>query len=241
MTPTSPELVPVGDTTLLGTVVAFDDPRGIGTVRCGDRSVPFHCTAVTDGSRHIDVGTLVAVRIRAARLGRLEARSVHPLPAADGAGGEGTVADRPGAHSPGARGAYAPGGPPSVDEPSVDEPGRSSGDEPSADEPDDEVVSTPSPVPPVEPPSAPSASWPADESSTPVAGTPPVVAEPVAPAPRPGSGVGTGSGTGVDGADDGDRSAPRPNFWSPLSRAPAGPPPTWSTPVTPRVPPPDPS
>jgi len=111
MTSVTPELVPAGDATLLGTVVEFDDPRGVGTVDCGGRSVPFHCTAITDGSRHIEVGTVVAVRIRAARLGRLEARSVHPIPGVHAAAEEQAVpgVDRPGAHSLRAHRDYASG------------------------------------------------------------------------------------------------------------------------------------
>ena len=91
-----PDLIPVGGTTLIGTVLEFDDHRGVGLVGCGDRFVPFHCTAITDGSRHIEVGTVVAVRIGPARLGRFEARSVRPLPGVPATGGPGDD-DRPGA------------------------------------------------------------------------------------------------------------------------------------------------
>ena len=79
--PTGPgDLLPVGQASFVGTVTAFDDRRGVGVVRCADRSVAFHCTAITDGTRSIGVGALVAVRIGPARLGRIEARSVRPLP-----------------------------------------------------------------------------------------------------------------------------------------------------------------
>ena len=44
------------------------------------RRIPFHCTAITDGTRQIAVGTVVAFVVSAGRLGRLEARSVRPLP-----------------------------------------------------------------------------------------------------------------------------------------------------------------
>ena len=40
-----PAVPPVGVTTLIGTVLEFDDPRGVGTVGCGDRHVPFHQAA----------------------------------------------------------------------------------------------------------------------------------------------------------------------------------------------------
>ncbi len=80
--PTSPsDLVPVGRAPLIGHVVSFDEARGLGTVEFGPgRRVPFHCSVITDGSRTIDAGAVVAVRIVAGRLGILEARSVRPLP-----------------------------------------------------------------------------------------------------------------------------------------------------------------
>ena len=95
MTPALPagpeDLVPVGAATLFGTVVEFDEPRGLGAVRCGARVVPFHCTAISDGTRAIAVGTEVAVRIAAGRLGRLEARSVRPLSVMAPNDGDGTT------------------------------------------------------------------------------------------------------------------------------------------------------
>jgi len=79
--PGSTEPVPVGHVPLVGDVVEFDEPRGLGVVEYGPgRRVGFHCTAITDGSRQIAVGTVVAVVVSAGRLGRLEARSVRPLP-----------------------------------------------------------------------------------------------------------------------------------------------------------------
>jgi cold shock CspA family protein len=55
----------------------FDDPRGLGTVLGDDgRRYGFHCTAVADGSRHIEAGTRVTFTTRAGHLGRLEARSL---------------------------------------------------------------------------------------------------------------------------------------------------------------------
>ncbi|HEY5096791.1 MAG TPA: hypothetical protein VII46_02045, partial [Acidimicrobiales bacterium] len=74
-------LVPAGRKPLIGDVAEFDEPRGLGVIEygTGDR-IPFHCTAITDGSRRIDVGTVVAFEVAAGRLGRLEARSVRPLP-----------------------------------------------------------------------------------------------------------------------------------------------------------------
>jgi hypothetical protein len=65
---------------------------------------------------------------------------------------------------------------------------------------------------------------------TPVTGTP-VTPRGSASTPAPAA--------DEEGGGDEDDSSPHPNFWSPFSRSPAGPPPTWSTPVTPREPPAD--
>jgi cold shock CspA family protein len=62
-----------------GTVVAFDDDKGWGTVR-GDDGVEhfFHCTAIAGGTRTIEVAVPVAFTIVAGRLGRWEAAEVRP-------------------------------------------------------------------------------------------------------------------------------------------------------------------
>jgi len=283
-----PDLLPVGSATLIGTVLEFDDPRGVGMVGCGDRYVPFHCTAITDGSRHIDVGTVVAIRIGPARLGRVEARSVRPLPGVHAAGTLAVDGDRPGAHSRRPHdddvaaapvSAALPVPPPSPPDPPVPPaveswaPVESSPPEavdvipqeatpPESAPPDSATGSVPPEAPGPAPGSA-SPSW-SDVGATPVSGTPVVPSDPstgpspsfsgapfTAPAPVAGSpgasgtGAGASSGTGAgddsDGGGDGDvdESSPRPNFWSPFSRSPTGPPPTWSTPVTPRRPPAD--
>jgi cold shock CspA family protein len=63
-----------------GVVSAFDDQRGLGTVEDGSGSnFDFHCTAITDGSRHIDVGTTVLFALCTGHLGRIEAADVQPL------------------------------------------------------------------------------------------------------------------------------------------------------------------
>ena len=60
-----------------GHVDAFDDARGIGTVGGDDgEAYPFHCTAIDDGTRTIEVGTRVVFTLRAGHLGRVEARTV---------------------------------------------------------------------------------------------------------------------------------------------------------------------
>src|ERR1700730_12693837 len=75
------DLLPVGGSPLIGDVAEFDDDRGLGMVEYGPgRRLPFHCTAITDGTRQIDAGTVVAFVVTAGRLGRLEARSIRPLP-----------------------------------------------------------------------------------------------------------------------------------------------------------------
>jgi cold shock CspA family protein len=63
-----------------GTVTAMDDLRGVGTVTASDgESFFFHCTAVADGSRHIEVGTKVVFVAAPGHLGRFEARHLAAL------------------------------------------------------------------------------------------------------------------------------------------------------------------
>jgi hypothetical protein len=83
-TPIDP--LPAGGPPLVGEVVDFDEDRGTGLVQEGDRVMPFHCTAITDGSRRIEVGTVVALRLGAGHLGQIEARAVRPLPGVAGHG-----------------------------------------------------------------------------------------------------------------------------------------------------------
>lgn len=69
--------VPLGDGR--GTVVEFDDPRGIGMVRSvAGVEYPFHCTAIADGTRTVDVGSAVRWSVAAGRLGRWEAVAITP-------------------------------------------------------------------------------------------------------------------------------------------------------------------
>jgi len=61
-------------------VEAFDAARGLGTVvEFGDTAFEFHCSAITDASRQIAVGSRVAFVTVASLGGRFEATSVHPL------------------------------------------------------------------------------------------------------------------------------------------------------------------
>lgn len=66
-----------GDRT--GVVSEYDDPAGIGTVTAdeGDRHF-FHCTAIADGSRTIEVGTRVRFTVVPGHLGRWEAAALRP-------------------------------------------------------------------------------------------------------------------------------------------------------------------
>ena len=58
-----------------GTVTAFDDARGVGQLRedPGGAVLGFHCTAVSNGSRHIDEGAKVCFTRRGVVGGRIEA------------------------------------------------------------------------------------------------------------------------------------------------------------------------
>jgi cold shock CspA family protein len=59
-------------------VAAFEVDRGLGVVTDTDGvSFDFHCTAITDGTRSIEVGTAVSFVVRPGRRGRLEAREVE--------------------------------------------------------------------------------------------------------------------------------------------------------------------
>ena len=62
-----------------GRVVEFDEHVGTGTVEGDDGArLPFHCVAIADGSRRIDVGTAVTYEVVPGRLGRREAWAIRP-------------------------------------------------------------------------------------------------------------------------------------------------------------------
>jgi cold shock CspA family protein len=63
-----------------GTVTAFDDPRGWGTIEADGTEYPFHCTALLDGTRTIEVGTTVTFEVRPAAMGRWEATAIAARP-----------------------------------------------------------------------------------------------------------------------------------------------------------------
>ena len=61
-----------------GTVTAFDDPRGLGTIAAEDgEAYLFHCTQIADGTRTIAVGTAVRFDLLP-KLGRYEATGIEP-------------------------------------------------------------------------------------------------------------------------------------------------------------------
>jgi len=65
---------------LTGTVVAFDEHVGLGVVAVdGGQPIPFHCIVVDDGSRSVEVGQTVLLRVGASYRGTVEATWVHKL------------------------------------------------------------------------------------------------------------------------------------------------------------------
>ena len=65
-----------------GRVVAFDPHAGFGTVRSDDGTeLFFHCTAIADGSRTIEVGVAVTFEVVPGHHGRWEASNLRDLPA----------------------------------------------------------------------------------------------------------------------------------------------------------------
>ncbi len=62
--------------------VAFDDDVGLGVIvdADGGRWTGFHCTAIADGTRTIDVGVHVSYATRARHLGRWEATDIRVDP-----------------------------------------------------------------------------------------------------------------------------------------------------------------
>ena len=65
-----------------GRVSTFDEHRGLGEIAADDGVVfPFHCTAIADGTRSIEVGVEVQFEVVPGRLGRWEAARVEPVSA----------------------------------------------------------------------------------------------------------------------------------------------------------------
>jgi cold shock CspA family protein len=62
-----------------GVVTEFDEPAGIGTVTADEGGEHFfHCTAIADGTRTIEVGARVRFEVVPGRLGRWEASDLRP-------------------------------------------------------------------------------------------------------------------------------------------------------------------
>jgi cold shock CspA family protein len=63
-----------------GAVAEFDEARGLGVIRGDDGAdVPFHCTAIADGSRTIETGRRVRFEVVPGLLGRWEASGIEKL------------------------------------------------------------------------------------------------------------------------------------------------------------------
>lgn len=63
---------------LLGVVKSYDVARGLGIVSSEGKSYRFHCTAIAGGSRVIEAGTSVALVLRPALGGVVEAVGLTP-------------------------------------------------------------------------------------------------------------------------------------------------------------------
>lgn len=62
-----------------GTVTEFDDPKGWGTVTSDDGVEHFfHCSAIADGTRTIEVGAAVRFDVVPGPRGRWEASAIAP-------------------------------------------------------------------------------------------------------------------------------------------------------------------
>jgi cold shock CspA family protein len=61
-----------------GVISTFDEPRGLGLITTsGGEELPFHCTAIADGTRTISVGERVRFQVVPGRLGRWEAARIE--------------------------------------------------------------------------------------------------------------------------------------------------------------------
>jgi len=77
--PSEPAGPPSADT-VVGSVIEFDDPGGYGQVQADDGRGPwfFHCTAIADGTRTIEVGAAVSFAVEPGHMGRFEATHLRP-------------------------------------------------------------------------------------------------------------------------------------------------------------------
>src|SRR5664280_2681470 len=217
------DLPPSRHVPLIGRVGEFDDDRGLGVIEYGERRrFPFHCTAITDGTRQIAIGTLVACEVSPGRLGRLEAVSVRPLSGMPAPGRLHDLVSEPGSETA------------TWSEPNP----QFMSPEASPDESPSEW-----PVEPESPDESPS-EWPV-ESESPDESPSELFVEPeptgvlsialLAITPPAGVPVGPLGPVVETPATESFRDPVRkPDFWSVNKSAPTGPPPTWVTPVAPR-------
>jgi cold shock CspA family protein len=61
---------------MLGSVQAFDEQRGLGVIEADGVEYPFHCTALLDGTRTVEIGTDVEFEVRPGGSGRWEATQI---------------------------------------------------------------------------------------------------------------------------------------------------------------------
>ncbi len=74
----SAESWPIGRDPRPGVVSAFEEERGLGTITDeAGVAYGFHCTAIADGTRSIEVGAPVTFVVRPGHRGRLEASRVE--------------------------------------------------------------------------------------------------------------------------------------------------------------------
>jgi cold shock CspA family protein len=67
----------------VGRIVEFDGDVGLGRIEAdGGASYPFHCVAIADGTRRIELGVRVRFRVVAGLPGRWEAGEIRPAGAA---------------------------------------------------------------------------------------------------------------------------------------------------------------
>jgi cold shock CspA family protein len=64
-----------------GTVTAFDERRGLGTVTADGREFAFHTTQIADGSRAIRIGQAVEFAVVPGRRGDWEAAAIEKVDA----------------------------------------------------------------------------------------------------------------------------------------------------------------
>lgn len=62
-----------------GTITSFDEERGLGELDASGSLYPFHCTAMIDGTRTIEIGAAVTFGVRPGGMGRWEATAIEKV------------------------------------------------------------------------------------------------------------------------------------------------------------------